>query len=167
MYILEGKQKRKAVEITCEYCKKKVLRRKYKNRTLRFCSHRCSHAAKKLTRVIVKCSTCSKEFERLPSRIKRSKSGLQFCSMKCKAKAQSLNGIIEMLPAHYGTGKHDTSYRRVALEAYPHKCVDCSYDELEVLVVHHLDRDRKNANVDNLVILCRNCHYKRHLYKPT
>ena len=127
MYIVESGQRRTAMEYTCLACGNTFIRRKYKRRAYKYCSHECARAARRIERVIVECATCGKEIERLPSRIKKSKSGLQFCSMKCKAKAHSLDG----------TGKCNSSYRRVAFNAYPHKCDDCGYDEKEVLVVHH------------------------------
>ena len=167
MYITEGGQKRKAAKFVCGNCGKIFVRRKYKNRASRFCSHECASIDRRVKRIEISCATCGKTLKRRPAIVAKSKSGFQFCSMECKAKAQSLGGIAEMLPAHYGVGKHNTSYRRVAFEAYLHICADCGYDEFDPLVVHHLDRDRQNADVGNLVILCRNCHYKRHLLKPT
>jgi len=39
------------------------------------------------------------------------------------------------------------------------KCARCGYNEFSCsLQVHHKDSDRDNNNLDNLVLLCANCH---------
>jgi hypothetical protein len=40
------------------------------------------------------------------------------------------------------------------------ECVNCK--ETEPITPHHIDGDRGNCNRKNLIILCANCHYKRH-----
>lgn len=53
------------------------------------------------------------------------------------------------------------SYRRIAKEYYEvWKCLDCSSSER--LEVHHIDKDRTNNKVENLLILCKQCHESRH-----
>jgi len=47
----------------------------------------------------------------------------------------------------------------------PKKCVKCGYDDLRALAVHHVDQNRKNNGIHNLVWLCRNCHFLEHFYK--
>jgi len=42
------------------------------------------------------------------------------------------------------------------------KCERCSYDKTAILQVHHKDRDRNNNNLDNLALICPNCHYEDH-----
>jgi len=42
------------------------------------------------------------------------------------------------------------------------KCERCSYSKLEVLQVHHKDRNSKNNDFDNLEIICPNCHFEDH-----
>ena len=41
-------------------------------------------------------------------------------------------------------------------------CERCSYNKYEILQVHHIDRDKKNNNLDNLELVCPNCHYEEH-----
>lgn len=52
------------------------------------------------------------------------------------------------------------SYRRRALEYYGAKCLLC--DEYEVTEVHHIDGNRDNNSMDNLVVLCPTHHTKVH-----
>ena len=107
------------------------------------------------------CSWCSTPIYRTPSRIRKSKTGLFFCSVQCKDKAASIkNGLPDVWPEHYGTSTGEWSYRDlVDIE----KCETCGWDNRpEVLQVHHIDRDRKNNNTDNLKVLCPNCHAIEH-----
>ena len=41
-------------------------------------------------------------------------------------------------------------------------CVECGCDEVKVLEVHHIDGDKDNQDLGNLVTLCRGCHRKKH-----
>lgn len=38
----------------------------------------------------------------------------------------------------------------------------CGLNEECCLQVHHIDEDRKNDDVNNLIILCANCHSRIH-----
>lgn len=42
------------------------------------------------------------------------------------------------------------------------QCAFCGFDDIRALVVHHIDEDRKNNVLKNLVWLCHNCHYLVH-----
>jgi 5-methylcytosine-specific restriction endonuclease McrA len=64
-----------------------------------------------------------------------------------------------MRPDHYDTGEH--RYRERSFAKYEHKCAVCGWDEDEdVLEVHHIDENRSNNSIDNLIILCPTCHRK-------
>src|SRR5690606_16809045 len=39
-------------------------------------------------------------------------------------------------------------------------CNKCGNDDIQVMVVHHIDRDRLNNSMENLETLCANCHHK-------
>lgn len=91
-YISKGKKvvkKRPAIEVDCTNCSKKHLRpKKYGVDGNIFCSKKCSHEFKKSKRKRVNCDLCKEPFERVLSSLKKSKSGLNFCSRKCKDEAQ-------------------------------------------------------------------------------
>lgn len=116
------------------------------------------------------CAYCGKKFIRNKSH-QRAKSDLYFCSRECKDKAQSLqsgDNFKSLRPEHYGSLFGD--YRKLAFKNYPHKCAVCGYDEDErILQVHHKDENREHNNLENLIILCPNCHWKitLHLYTLT
>lgn len=42
------------------------------------------------------------------------------------------------------------------------KCERCDYNKIEILQIHHKNRNRNDNNLDNLEILCPNCHYEEH-----
>ena len=50
------------------------------------------------------------------------------------------------------------NYRKLAFEAYPPLCAHCGFGIPEVLEVAHLDGNRANNEIENLAILCPNCH---------
>lgn len=107
----------------------------------------------------VECSYCHKKFKRLKSQLEKdNKTGYVYCSKECgnRHKNEKATNL-----------KDGTAYRRNAFNAYAHKCAICGYEEDErILEVHHLDENRENNKIENLVILCPNCHKKLtlHLY---
>ena len=50
------------------------------------------------------------------------------------------------------------NYRKLAFETYPPICAHCGFGIPEVLEVAHIDGYRANNAIENLVILCPNCH---------
>lgn len=118
-------------------------------------THRCPNCGTKEGKY-VKCAYCGKEIYRSPSQLEKSKSGFYYCSHEC--------GNLHKNQLREEAGEWDnsiTGYRSRALKAYPHKCAVCNYDEDErILQIHHRDCNRNNNAVENLVVLCPNCHWK-------
>ena len=50
------------------------------------------------------------------------------------------------------------NYRILAFEAYAPLCAHCGFGIPAVLEVAHIDGQRANNDIGNLVILCPNCH---------
>jgi predicted restriction endonuclease len=50
------------------------------------------------------------------------------------------------------------NYRKLAFEHYPPICAYCGFGVPEILEVAHLDGNRSNNEIGNLIILCPNCH---------
>ena len=121
-------------------------------------------AMKTRIRKKAKCAYCGIEFERPLSKLENSKSGLYFCCREHKDLAQRIASGKQfdgMRPNHYGSIDNGSGYRTVAFRTYPHKCAVCGWDEDEdILQVHHIDENRKNAKPENLIILCPTCHWK-------
>lgn len=41
-------------------------------------------------------------------------------------------------------------------------CEKCGYNKYEILQVHHKNKNRNDNKVENLEIICPNCHYEEH-----
>lgn len=68
----------------------------------------------------------------------------------------------------YGNEKHwnwkggnsDDYYKKICFQYYPKKCQRCGKDNFgyKDLCVHHIDGNRLNSNISNLLPLCKSCH---------
>ena len=163
LYKSDNGKKRKCVEIECPECgicfwvDKRTYTRA--NEDL-YCTSVCKQKHKG-QRVSVKCHYCDEIFFRSKSKLKNSKSGLYFCCREHKDLAQRIENNNEALwLSHYNNGK--SNYRDNALRHYGNKCECCGYDTLNICEVHHIDKDRTNNELDNLIVLCPNCHMSIH-----
>lgn len=154
------------VKVKCVVCDKEYeieLKRynaKLKENSAFYCSAECrSHKGSTLCY----CANCGKEVWRTHSQLKRSKTGNIYCSKSCSNTVN--NTLFKSGENHYAY--KGGQYRQNAFDAFEHKCVICGYDEDErILEVHHIDEDHNNNDINNLCILCPNCHKKitLHLY---
>ncbi len=156
--------KRKGKQYSCLKCGKEFVERLVPaQKTLpKYCSQTCSQLARR-KRIIVVCDNCGEDFERVINKLKNSKHGKNFCSRDCKDNAQSFRGdCSEIHPPHYDMD-NPSDYRRIAYDSLPNCCSDCGETTRWMLVVHHIDGNRKNNLVSNLEIVCCNHHTARHL----
>ena len=117
-------------------------------------NHRCPNCGQK-NRIIKECAWCGKKIERTVSQVERNQSGYFYC---CQ---QHGNLHKNFLRKESGEWDDSLNYRLKAFEVYPHKCSCCGWDEDErILEVHHIDENRKNNSLENLIILCPTCHRK-------
>ena len=117
------------------------------------------------SRIEVECAYCHKKIIKQKSKLENSKSGLYFCCREHKDLAQRIDSGSEfdkMRPEHYGETLSDSpDYRKKAFRTYENKCAVCGYlEEPKILQVHHIDENRANNDLNNLIILCPNCHAK-------
>jgi len=114
--------------------------------------HHCPNCYenKILTPIIkLKCDYCGKYFTRRKSNIEET--DYHYCSRKCGNIHKNILRVKDVIK----------DYRYTAFQVYEHKCACCGYEEDErILEVHHIDSDRNNNNIENLIILCPNCHRK-------
>jgi HNH endonuclease len=156
----------------CQQCNQEFNppRREVNRGNGRFCSIPCASVGRAHprwgNRITLTCAVCKNDFTRLAHRRKNSKSGIYFCSRRCKDIGQRLESNITAIhPPHYGqAGDLDAStYRSIAFRHHPAKCNRCGYDRYKsVLRVHHIDRDRSNRASSNLEVLCPTCHEEEH-----
>ena len=151
------------LEKVCLICKEKFLRKK--SQVIlnggKYCSDKCRHIGKRSGRNIL-CSFCGQEVYRSLGNLNKSKSGDHFCSKKCL-----LDSISIKYDGHPNwKGGRFSSYREKLIKNDKNfKCFLCREDELRMLAVHHIDKNRLNNSLENLIWLCHNCHFLVHHYK--
>lgn len=128
---------------TCKTCGKEYRVNYFSNGNREYCSAACiqRHPCDLCGKII----TGRKTFQ---SKLKR------FCSRSCA-------NIV------HRTSTTKSKYMVVGFVATIRRfgklcCERCAEDHLEVLCVHHKDRNRKNSDPDNLETLCLNCHGREH-----
>lgn len=127
----------------------------------------CKEDKANTNKIELLCDFCGKRFFRSPSELSQ-KSGFNFCCREHKDLAQRIDSGIEfadLRPSHYNP-EESKNYRKKAFSNYPHLCLNCGWSEDEdILEVHHIDENRENNKIDNLMILCPTCHRKLTLKK--
>lgn len=142
------------------------------------------------------CAVCDKLIYRRPNEIKRN-GGNVYCGSKCYGKAISKDSPClicgkpilanlnkktcsrscankRRIGGHYKIGgprKDKIAYMRGLkvrlLEIREQKCQRCEYNKIEILQIHHKDRNPQNNDLDNLELICPNCHYEDHLLEKS
>jgi endogenous inhibitor of DNA gyrase (YacG/DUF329 family) len=172
-----------ALNALCGNCQKPI-KIKYRRRGLRqkFCSRKCRYEFGH----VGNCIICDTQFKAETSHTK-------YCSQRCKEKSriairgQELNcmvcGTKFKVRAKFYSGKfcskrcaglHRTleypgklNYRIQAFFHHGLVCSRCGTTEEAVLVVHHKDGNCANIALDNLEVLCANCHHREHWAKSS
>lgn len=124
-----------------------------------FCSLKCSGkhtASKNKPKPNTECGYCHIPLYRNKTAQKNSRTGIFFCCMEHKVLSQHFGGI-----SYNRTVEKD--YRLIAYRnADNPSCNKCGYAIKDALEVHHKDMDHDNNQIDNLEILCCNCHTLEH-----
>ena len=136
----------------CVVCNKPIYRRPQEIKTNGervFCSQACFGIS---CRKEIPCLVCGKPIL----------SGLnkKTCSRSCANTHRE--GIRYKINRPRDKAQKIRAIKIILLEQRGTKCERCSYNKLEVLQVHHKDRDRDNNKIDNLEIICPNCHFEEH-----
>ena len=128
----------------------------------KYCSRNCQVKAQ-FNGKLVKCAICGKNIYRSKVNLERSLSGNYFCNKSCQTLWRN-QVYIEENSANWKTGIN--AYRDILKRSNKKAiCVLCEINDTRVLVVHHIDHNRKNNKLDNLIWLCCNCHFLVHHYK--
>ncbi len=158
-YKLQGMPK-----VNCVLCKKEFSAKPFwiKKGYGKYCSTVCQYEGRKKGEDRT-CETCGKISYKQQKAIKNSKSGKFFCGKSCQTKWR--NGeFAGILHANYKNG--NTTYRNLLLKNSKIKsCMLCDKDDLRILAVHHIDKNRSNNDLSNLAWLCHNCHFLVHHFK--
>lgn len=152
------------MELTkCDFCQKEFYRKSshisyFKNH---YCSPKCQHDARRAGKLI-KCFSCGKEAYKAPKDLNRSKSKNYFCSRQCSNLWIGTTISRENHPNWKG-GQYSYKEAMKRIHKFP-RCVLCTEPDKRILAVHHIDKNRKNNNIENLMWLCHNCHFLIHHY---
>ncbi len=141
----------------CGLCDNMVYRRPnilQQNGGRAFCSMVCYGL---FCRKEVACVVCGKLI--LASQNKKT------CSRACANKHRS--GIKYKINSPNDKVKSQRALKIRLLENRGKKCERCDYSKYEILQVHHKDRNRKNNSVDNLELICPNCHFEEHFLEKS
>lgn len=136
----------------CTVCKTDIYRRPSQLSGSVFCSRHCYGLSQRKEVLCIACGTPIL-------------SGLnkKTCSRSCANKSRS--GISY---THTSLMDKALSQRRIKVALIKERgasCERCGYAIMEILQLHHKDRDRSNNTPQNLEILCPNCHFEEHLVK--
>lgn len=78
----------------------------------------------------------------------KNRSGIHYTGRRLKDKAHSIRVIKKRI-----------------MQLRGEQCERCDFAIRQVLVIHHQDRNHFNNSVENLELLCPNCHAKEHYLK--
>lgn len=148
----------------CKVCKQEFITKPFyvAKGQGKFCSIKCRGLDMRKGKEI-ECFLCRKKVYKSKGDLKKSKSGKYFCSKSCQTKWRNQEFIG---PKHGNWNGGRSSYRSVlGRHNIPKICKLCGNSDERVMAVHHLDKDRYNNKVENLVWLCHNCHHLVHHYK--
>ena len=153
---------KKTITLSCENCSKQfdrdlyeATRRKKAGKRI-FCSQVCASKIRTRESMLdVSCKECGVEFKRLKSSVGEN----VFCSQSC-ANTNTNKKMIGSNSRNYTYG--ESSYRSYARRFKGNSCEICGFDKEYAIEVHHIDKNRKNNNIENLKVLCANCHLGVH-----
>lgn len=137
----------------CSKCKIQFISKKSHTVKQKYCSRSCSQISKK-NGIFKECINCKKQFYITPYRIKENSSRGKFCSNECRLIHWSIEAKEK---------ESAGSYRQNAWKVYEKKCYDCGIKDERILIIHHIDGNRKNGLINNLIPVCHNCHCLRHI----
>lgn len=136
----------------CAMCDKKIYRRPSeieKSGDRSFCSSVCYGAA---CRKEIPCAICGKK---ILSRLNK-----KTCSRSCANKQRA--GIKYKTQGLRDKVKSQRSLKMRLLKQRDGRCERCGFDKVEILQVHHTNRNREDNRLENLELVCPNCHMTEH-----
>ncbi|HEY4490257.1 MAG TPA: HNH endonuclease signature motif containing protein [Candidatus Paceibacterota bacterium] len=142
-----------------------------------------------------KCLICGKEIYKRPSEIK-SNNGRVYCSQICYgiscrnekpcvvcgkpilARLNKKSCSRSCANIHRAGIKYKINRPRDKVKSYQSlkirllrergtKCERCGYAKFEILQIHHKNRNKIDNNLENLELICPNCHYEEHFLEKS
>jgi len=152
-------------QVSCRICRKYFYAKPnwLKRGWGKFCSRKCQHEGQKNGKSVT-CSICKKDVYRTEKNLKTSKSKKYFCTKSCQTIWR--NSIVYTGKNHpnWKGGKSIEYRNRLTNSRIKQFCRACGLNDKRILCVHHIDKNNKNHELQNLTWLCHNCHYLVHHY---
>ncbi len=136
----------------CGICGKSVYRRPIellRSKGMAYCSSACYGLASRKENPCIICATPI-----LASLHKKT------CSRACANKNRA--GIKYKIGSPKDKVKNQRAVKLRLIAVRGTQCERCRYSRVEILHVHHRDRNRNNNELENLELICPNCHYEEH-----
>jgi hypothetical protein len=133
-----------------------------KNFGIKFCSRSCATTYNNLLRGKNprKCKCCGGEY------FGRAK---KYCSIYCFHKSQWM-AIVNLIESG-DTSLSNRRYKKYLIYKYGEQCMECGWDKINPysgnipIELEHIDGNSNNNSLDNLKLLCPNCHSLTPTYK--
>ncbi len=163
----------------CKICDN-TFPRKYRKKGIKqiYCSKKCRYKDAYSNKT---CLTCKKTFEHNFF----SKKSILFCTLSCMQRNPcELCGII--IKGRNNVHGKTKKFCSRSCSAFFHRtmkakvsyvpngfcgtikklgkicCEKCGQEDLQVLCVHHINKNRRDNSMENLQTLCANCHHREH-----
>lgn len=145
-----SEQYKRKSNTVCAVCAKAIYRRPVEINAGRvFCSSICYGLATRKSHPCIVCKTPI-----LAGAHKKT------CNRSCSNKHRA--GIKYKVGRPKDKVKDQRAIKLRIIELRGPRCEKCDYAKVEILHVHHRDRDRNNNDPSNLELICPNCHYEEH-----
>jgi hypothetical protein len=150
--------------VKCKICSKEFYSKPnwIKKGWGKFCSLKCSREGRKKGKLMA-CHVCEKIVYKAPKALLGSKSKKYFCGKSCQTIWR--NSIVFVGKNHSNWKGGEFTYKNILIKSSnSRECKLCKEKDKRLLAVHHIDKNRKNNQVENLIWLCHNCHFLVHHY---
>lgn len=151
-------EKYNLVKNKCSLCQKDL---EYEDRHKKFCTHNCSASfSNEKRKKIIPCLMCQKA----------TKSKKKYCSAKCQQNYMKEQDLVKFLNQEDINLGH-SRIRNLLIYKYGAKCMVCNWDKKNPatgkcpIELEHIDGNAKNNSLDNVKLLCPNCHSLTATYK--
>ena len=126
-----------------------------------FCNHSCAaifNSKNKIKKERKKCLCCNKELIDNKKDIRQTK----FCSYSCQGQYKKTKNFNEI--ENGNTSLYVKNYRNYLIDKHGAKCMECGWDKINQttglvpIQLEHIDGNSDNNKLENLKLLCPNCH---------